>query len=119
MEIKSRYVIKFFTDEDILGVEMVCRLRKHYGTMHSLERRYISGSTKSIGVDPISALFQALKESQMKILLPLLPESSMPTLISQPEISHIPWELQLQRRIAAGVKSWELNAGICAGCGTR
>jgi hypothetical protein len=73
--------------------------------MHSLERRYISGSTKSSGVEPISARLQALEESPMKVLLYLLPEGSVPTLISQRETSHTPWGLQLQWRVAAGVKS--------------
>jgi hypothetical protein len=43
----------------------------------------------------------------MKALLLLLPESLMPTFISQRQTSHTPWGLQLQRRVAAGVKSWE------------
>jgi hypothetical protein len=31
MEIEQRYVIKFFTDEGMPVVEIICRLRDHYG----------------------------------------------------------------------------------------
>jgi hypothetical protein len=77
------------------------------GIMYSLERKYISGSTKLSGVESISELLQALKESQMKVLLPLLPEGSIPTFNSQRETSHTPWGLKLQQGVAAGMKSWE------------
>jgi hypothetical protein len=63
--------------------------------MYSLERKYISGSTKSSGVETISALLQALKESPMKVVLHLVLESSMPNLISQRETSPSPCGVQL------------------------
>jgi hypothetical protein len=40
MEIESRSGIKFFTDEGILRVEIVCRLKKHYGD-HILSRTQV------------------------------------------------------------------------------
>jgi hypothetical protein len=32
MELEQRYVIKFFADEGIQGVQILSRLRDHYGT---------------------------------------------------------------------------------------
>jgi hypothetical protein len=80
IEVEQRYVIKFFSDEGIPWVQIVERLRQHYGE-DALSR------TQS----------QAPEESPMKVLPPLSPASSMPILISQPGSLHSPWGLQSQR----------------------
>jgi hypothetical protein len=49
---------------------------------------------------------QALEESPMKVLLPFLPESSMPTLISQRKTSQTPWHC-----ISNGMSLLESSSG--------
>jgi hypothetical protein len=39
MGVEHGYAIKFFSDEGMSGVQIVERLRQHYGGMHSLEHK--------------------------------------------------------------------------------
>jgi hypothetical protein len=97
MEIEQRYVITFFSDEGMPGVQIVERLRQHYGE-DALSRTHVYFWINEVkGGERTLTPSQAQEEGPMKVSLPLSPASSMPILISQPRSLHSSWRLQPQR----------------------
>jgi hypothetical protein len=109
MEVEQRYVIKFFSDQGMPGVQIVECLRQYYGE-DALSRTQVYFWIKEVkrGERTLTPS-QALEESPMKVSRPLSPASSMSILISQPGNRHSSWELQLVPRQNAHVKGCFAN----------
>jgi hypothetical protein len=85
MEVEQRYVIKFFTDEGMLGIEIISRLSKQYGE-NALSRMQVYFWISEIkrGRTDLNTIAGKLDAD--------------PT--SRRESSPNPWALRLQRSVA-------------------
>jgi hypothetical protein len=92
MELEQRYVIKFFSDEGMPGVQIVECLRQHYWK-DALSRTQVYFWINEVerGRTDLSTVASPVKVSTLS------PASSMLILISQPGSLHSPWGLQPQR----------------------
>jgi hypothetical protein len=82
MEVEQHSVIKFFSDEGMPGIQIVARLRQHYGEGALSRTQVYFWINEAKRGERILTLLQAPEESLTKILPLLLLASSMPILAS-------------------------------------
>jgi hypothetical protein len=106
MELEQRYAIKFFADEGMQGVQILSRLRDHYGAQ-ALSRTKVYDWINEVKRGRTDLNTGAAPEGSLMKVFPLsLLESSMPIHTSPRDSSPVPEALRHQQSAAIQPKSW-------------